>query len=219
MMKCFIAIAFLALFIPTEANVDVLCNEISRRILQTLASDSVNLTELNFTDQGYLQPALNATVVSIKSELAVDNQSIECEIKSTDIVSVSFNIFIRDFSIESDLSVLGYGRRTKTAAHVRSLGMGNVTLATQAFFANKSKTLVVKNVPTSYVQYINDFDWADTTPAFDSIRKEAEQWVETTFKTLLPAELNFRVHKIIYSNVSNITKGLPNTLGRRPFQA
>lgn len=207
-MKYLVAITLFAFFLHSEATQLDVCNQISQRILQVLKNESDNLTALNFTGGSFLYPVLNVTVKAIKNELAIDNQSIECSNRSADIINVTFNMYIRDFSVESDLSVVGYGRSKMTPAHVRTLAMGNVTLATQAFFAKKSQTLIVKNVATSYVEYLSDYDWSDTGADFATIRQDAETWVDTTMRVQFPETINFRVHKIIYVNTANITNGL-----------
>lgn len=209
MMKCFVVIAVLALFAQSQATELDVCNQIAQRVLQTLKNESSNLTVFNFLDSSTsLSPVLNVTLNSIEHELAVDNQSIKCESKSTGLLNVTFDIFIADFSLDGDLSVFGYNRPSRTAAHIRSVAMGNVTLSTQAFFTKKSRTLVVKNVPANNVEYINDYDWADTTPGFKTIRDSSESWVDLMMSSQLPDALNFRVHKLIYDNTFNITNGL-----------
>ena len=145
---------------------------------------------------GYVNLDMNVSATSIKDTLAMDEDSIECKNKSSHTVSVSFDIFMKDFLLEGNLNVSGYEMHPKQIK-IRSFGIGKVISQTKLFLVRKFKP-VTKNELKNQAHFQTDFNWGDPNFASEQRRKDAEDLVDKTLNQQFPRCFNHLIHQIVY---------------------
>lgn len=204
-MKYLITIAFLICFTVNNASQVDLCDQLLQRILQTLQNESCSLTDFNFSSNEEWSTIANTSLISVKTNLAINNQTVDCDGESEPLHAM-FDIFIEDFRLEGDITTTKGSQII--SAHFQTSGEGMFSVALEAMYMKESKKILIKTRPGTVPHYSNNYNWSDSTPELDNVRVKAQDWVNSILSKQFPDEFNFRLHKIIFENAENITRVL-----------